>query len=253
MDNLLEYGNWCEHKIPFKHFRAESVLDENTYKEVEANFNAVKTEQVKKKNGDVYRLEKLSSNYDAQMVAMDNDLAELFQPFFSIDFLKSIAQLLEIPFNYAIDGALHSSPRNSRTGWIHTDFCNAWFDSRFIEKNQLSFPNRQTCDYFTGRRHDESADPRKFTRAATLIFYLCNDGWKKGDGGETGLYGAGHLSDNTVFDIVAPKNNSLILFECSPHSYHRFLTNRGRTRNSIILWIHSTPETSSLKWLNAVK
>ncbi len=249
---LIDNGDWFEYKIPFRHFRAENVLDAETYSRISKNFVAVQHGDIKGKNGDVYRLEKLSQNYDALMLGMNEELKNLFEPFFSVDFLTSIAEFLKVPFNFEIDGGLHSNLVNSGTGWIHNDFCNCWFDKNFVREGNLTFPRRDMCDYFTGQQYSEKAKPVKFVRAATLIFYLCNGDWTTGDGGETALYGASQLSDNTIVDLVAPKDNSLILFECSPHSYHRFITNRNKTRNSLILWLHSTPEFSASKWPNAI-
>jgi hypothetical protein len=85
-----------------------------------------------------------------------------------------------------------------------------------------------------------------------MIYYLCNEGWSEPDGGETGLYGAAKPHDRTIASRVPPVDNTLLLFECSPHSYHRFLTNPGRRRNSIILWLHTTVDAAEARWPNAV-
>lgn len=250
---IVNYGNWYEHSSPFKHYRADNVLDSKTYAKIGANFIALQNGELKNSNGETYQLEKLSQNYDALMLGMDNELANYFKPFFTIDFLKSIADFLNIPFNYQIDGGLHSNPKNSKTGWIHNDLCYAYFDSNYFKEDKLTFPKRDSCDYFTGRKTNDSASPQKFVRAAALIYYLCNHNWKDGDGGETALYSAKNISRDTISELVAPKDNSLILFECSPHSYHRFVNNPGRTRNSLIFWLHSTPEFSESQWPNALK
>src|SRR5208337_3787 len=96
-----------------------------------------------------------------------------------------------------IDGALHSSPKNSRTGWIHTDYCSAWFDESAEDRGGILFPDRTRCQYFDGQPKVADAKPVEYVRAATLIFYCCNDDWRAGDGGETALYAAARDTDNS--------------------------------------------------------
>lgn len=116
----------------------------------------------------------------------------------------------------------------------------------------LMFPPRGRCNYFTGQAKVPDAKPKEYIRAATMIFYLCNDGWEQGDGGETGIYSADCETEDTVVKLIPPLNNSLFLFECSPHSYHRFVTNPGRTRNSIILWLHASVQDAEARWGKAI-
>jgi hypothetical protein len=145
-------------------------------------------------------------------------------------------------------GAMHSSPRNSRTGWVHSDYCSVWFDANVVESAPILLGTSQTCDYFSGRPKDPSAQPIEYVRAAALIYYLCNDYWKPKDGGHTALYAASRGDIEQSKESIPPTNNSLLFFECSPHSYHRFVTNPGRARNSIILWLHLPLAEAELRW-----
>ncbi|MFE7313976.1 2OG-Fe(II) oxygenase [Streptomyces sp. NPDC057555] len=243
-------GDWWGYRTPFRHWRASDVLNEASYQEVSSAFEAI----LKTTDGQLegpHRLRKSSANYDAQILPVNNDVAGLFSPLFSHEWIRSLHQFISVPETHRIDAALHSSLPGSRTGWIHTDFCSGWFDET-IASDDLVFASRATCDYFTGRLVDRSATPKEYIRAATMIYYLCNDDWSKGDGGETALYGAAKQRDRTTVGLVPPLNNTLLLFECSPHSYHRFITNKRRRRNSIILWLHTTVEGAESRWLDAV-
>jgi hypothetical protein len=193
-----------------------------------------------------YTLKRTNPKYDALMLGMNDRLAPEFDPFFSLDWLQTLARLTSIPEIRRIDGGLHSNPKGSRSGWIHTDFCSGWFDQSSTQPGLL--PRRNMVDYFTGKPKCNGAKPVEYVRAVTMIYYLCNDGWKPGDGGETGLYASSHAAALTAFDDVPPINNSALVFRCSPHSYHRFIGNPGRTRNSIILWLHSTVEGAESTW-----
>ncbi len=241
-------GDWWEFRSPFRHWRASSVLDPEIYDAVSAKFRLI-VEQTQGRGP--LRMSASTGNYDAQILALNADLAGWFSPFLEAAWIKSLHRFLRIPETHRIDAALHSSPPGSRTGWIHTDLCSAWFDEASCG-DELSFANRAACDYFTGKTHTESARPKEYVRAATMIYYLCNEGWSERDGGETGLYGAAKLHDRTIVSRVPPVDNTLLLFECSPHSYHRFLTNPGRRRNSIILWLHTTVDAAEARWPNAV-
>ncbi|MGW4160118.1 2OG-Fe(II) oxygenase [Streptomyces sp. NPDC004788] len=244
----LPTGDWWAYRTPFRHWRASEVLDDASYQSVSLAFRSFLDADDQHKSR--YTLKRGTSNYDAQMLSIDSSIANLFEPFFLGSWIKSLRELVTVPDMLRVDAALHSSPEGSRTGWIHTDFCSGWFNEP-TDVNGFLFPDRSACDYFTGRPKKASANPQEYIRAATMIYYLCNDGWSEGDGGETGLYGAEKQRDRTSVVLVPPLNNTLLLFECSPHSYHRFIANPRRRRNSIILWLHTTVDDAESRWPDA--
>ena len=71
-----------------------------------------------------------------------------------------------------------------------------------------------------------------------ILFFLETDGWKEGDGGETGLYSA---DGKTLLKKVAPLNNRLLAFQISPLSMHAFQKNNTE-RNSVVQWLHAPAE-----------
>ncbi|MGX4695380.1 2OG-Fe(II) oxygenase [Streptomyces sp. JNUCC 63] len=247
----LPTGDWWGYRTPFRHWRASDVLDAASYQAVSSAFQGILETTAGQQEGP-HRLTTGSANYDAQILPVDDDVASLFSPLFSREWIRSLHQIIAVPETRRIDAALHSSPEGSRTGWVHTDFCSGWFDEKPAVADDLVFADRFACDYFTGRLNNKSANPKEYVRAATMIYYLCNDGWSEGDGGETALYGAAQQQDWTTVELVPPLNNTLLLFECSPHSYHRFLANQRRRRNSIILWLHTTVDDAKSRWLDAV-
>jgi Rps23 Pro-64 3,4-dihydroxylase Tpa1-like proline 4-hydroxylase len=89
--------------------------------------------------------------------------------------------------------------------------------------------------------------PIERTRAVTMIFFLNNTDWREGDGGECGLYASreGNLEPEAR---IAPINNSILVFECTPHSLHRFLANHAAPRDSVILWLHRQKELAVERW-----
>jgi len=85
-------------------------------------------------------------------------------------------------------------------------------------------------------------------RCTTLIYYLGNPAWHVGDGGETALY-AGTRRDHRYPEArVPPVNNSMLLFNCTPTSFHAFTQNWRSERNSIIMWLHAPPTAMARRY-----
>jgi hypothetical protein len=246
-DGLWARAQWRDCSLPFRHFTASNVFDAATFDALSRQFTAILETTAGRREGR-YKLRPAGGNNDCLILGLTEKLAAAFSPLFTEPWLRSLAELLDLQFLPRVEGALHSNPTGSRTGWIHTDCCSAWFDESNGDPGKLMLPPRSRCDYFTGKPKVAEAKPAEYIRAATMIFYLCNEGWEPGDGGETGLYSADRETEDTITKLIPPSNNSAFLFECSPHSYHRFITNPGRPRNSIILWLHSKVEDAAARW-----
>jgi Rps23 Pro-64 3,4-dihydroxylase Tpa1-like proline 4-hydroxylase len=78
--------------------------------------------------------------------------------------------------------------------------------------------------------------------------FLHNPPWREGDGGETGLYSRSSQPVSEPTKAIAPINNSLLIFECRPNSYHSFLSNRNGPRNSMIMWLHRPKNDVEQRW-----
>ena len=81
-----------------------------------------------------------------------------------------------------------------------------------------------------------------------VLFYLANEPWRPGDGGETALFhGAGGGIDRPAA-VVPPVNNSMLAFECTPFSFHTFLSNVRTPRNSVVMWLHRPKSEVEERW-----
>jgi len=85
-------------------------------------------------------------------------------------------------------------------------------------------------------------------RAVAAIFYLDNPPWSPGDGGTTGLYRNASDPVDQPAAVVPPLNNSMLAFECTPFSYHGFVSNRRHPRNSVVLWLHRSRQDVVRRW-----
>ena len=104
------------------------------------------------------------------------------------------------------------------------------------------------CRYTDGCTTEPGIETREMVRAVTMIFYLANPPWSPGDGGETGLYRAAEQPVDRPSVRIPPVNNSVLVFENTPFSYHSFLRNHRQHRNSAILWLHRTKAEVAALW-----
>lgn len=91
-------------------------------------------------------------------------------------------------------------------------------------------------DYHHGPSDGSAA--RETMRAVSVLFYLANPAWSVGDGGETGLYPSHEAAARQGGVLVPPVNNSLVMFECTPHSWHAFAGASRQVRNCLVMWLH---------------
>ena len=185
--------------------------------------------------------------YDAWTMGVTPATASLFYPFFSREWHDLISDLTGVRTTGHLDGGLHHHRVGSANGWIHNDLCVGWFPGP-CAGTDIVLSDHVGCNYSTGLCRDPHTQPICVVRSVALIFYIANSSWAPGYGGETGLYATpfDNIEDSSA--IVPPINNSLVIFECSPHSYHSFRSNLQIERNCIVLWAHSTVETVSAKF-----
>ncbi len=120
--------------------------------------------------------------------------------------------------------AFHHHPAGDRTGFVHHDFVDKPFS-----------PTKRLANGVIYDKADSGNVPKR--RIISLLYYLNNEEWHEGDGGETGIY----TPEKTLIAKVPPKNNTLFAFHISPRSMHAFQGNK-KERNSFVQWFHLPPE-----------
>lgn len=65
---------------------------------------------------------------------------------------------------------------------------------------------------------------------------------------KTGLYENSEQPIDEPTKTIPPVNNTLLIFECTPRSYHSFIQNRRSARNSIIMWLHRPKSDAIQRW-----
>jgi hypothetical protein len=146
-----------------------------------------------------------------------------------------------------VSGALHHHVPGDPDGFIHNDLNAGWFVHQ-PRADGTVVADHTACRYGTGEARRAGVTPQPFIRAVSLLFYLANPAWSGNDGGGTGLFA--HRDDpvSSPAVTVPPANNSLLVFPCTPYTFHAFLSNRREPRNSVAMWFHRTRVDATAQW-----
>jgi hypothetical protein len=238
LKGVLKNRLWTRCRLPFPHVSALSVFEESVYLALSTQCRAIL---------DSSRPRERASGYDADIVLLGSETPYPMNIFLSRQWHDLLEKVLDLEASGDISVALHRHPLGSRSGWVHNDLTPGWFVDRH-QRNGLNNSCGSGCNYKTGETLIASGQPRQMVRAATLIFYLNNhDNWTFGEGGETGLYESASDPVERPAKRIPPLNNSLLLFECTPFSFHSFL-NSSRGRTSLVMWLHRSTLEVADRW-----
>jgi hypothetical protein len=246
LSTLLRNTRWTHRGAPFPHFVALDVFDRSYYREQVAAFGDLLARGLADRP-DGMRFCRSVSGYDAYVLGFRRDIPAPFHIFLSRPWHDLIARVSGVTATGDLDGGFHHHVPNSSNGWCHSDLNPGWFAGQ-AASHDVNLSDASLCEYATGRPTRTGIRPREVVRGATMIFYLGDDGWSPGDGGETGLYGAPDQPVERPDAVVPPVGNSLLIFECTPWSYHAFLSNTKRVRSSVILWVHRERGDAVSRW-----
>ncbi|MEA2719677.1 MAG: hypothetical protein QOJ39_1541 [Candidatus Eremiobacteraeota bacterium] len=239
---------WIWYAQPFPHVVARNVFVPDVQAQLEAGFGAVFDERVRRAEAEASALpadgKRAARRYDADIVSFAEHHRGLFPVLLDAAFHRMLARLMDVRATGDIDGGIHHHVPGSATGWVHNDLNPGWFTP---SDRDVNLPDHARGGYKTGRALDGIA-PVMRVRAAALIYFLGNGSWRDGDGGETGLYAFEKQPVGAPSKRIAPIDNSLLSFRCTPHSYHAFLSNVRSARRSIILWLHEDVSAADARW-----
>lgn len=235
---VLQCRRWWRRERPFAHFVATDVFSPEFYAELEGSFQAVLARGLDKS------FLRGKSGYDAYIHSFSSATDGPLSFFISRGWHDLLASLAGVKVTDDVSAALHHHEPGSRDGTIHNDLNPGWFGPS-ARADGINCASSAVSDYKHGDPHTPGVQPVERIRAIAMIYFLNNAPWQKGTGGECALYS--HRS-SVAAETIAPVNNSLLMFECTPHSYHRFLSNRAGTRDSVVLWLHREREDALERW-----
>jgi len=243
---LVQNRRWELHKFPFHYYYARDVFFPIVYREIEGAFSTILERGLSEKICEG-RLSKSIPGYGAYSLSFTGEEQGPLALFHSKLWHDMLARLLHINATNDIVIELHHHPAGNPNGWVHSDLNPGWFIENH-KSDGINVLNSARCDYRTGKTISPELIGRQTVRAAALLFYLGNQDWKCGAGGETGLYRGRNQRVDSPNVAIKPLNNSLIAFECTPYSFHSFLRNPTKPRNCLIMWLHRPHFEAVSRW-----
>ncbi|MDQ2795903.1 MAG: 2OG-Fe(II) oxygenase [Actinomycetota bacterium] len=234
---VLANRRWVRRQLPFPHTVASNVFTAECYAELDTEFRRIETE-----HPEVFQ--RTMANYDAAGAELDHYRDGPLGLFLSREWHDLLASVGGARATGDVTASMHHHEPGSATGWPHHDYNPGWFADPPAGPNEVRLLADGQVGYHQGTR-PSGVSARETIRAVSLLFYLANPEWEPGDGGETALF---PNSVSAPAALVPPVNNSLVLFECTPFSWHTFISNRTKPRNSIVMWIHRSKDDAMARW-----
>jgi hypothetical protein len=245
LDEVLANHMWLRMRRPFPHVVARNVFTSAFYEELELQLQSV----IDRGLSELPAPGRISRNipgYDAYGLGLDQTAPEPIGVFVSEPWRDLMCDLFDIGRTPYVFAGVHHHAVGSPAGFVHNDFNPVWFPR--ANGNALQSPDQVRCAYKTGAGSLEPAQKAEVVRGAVVIFFLLNGGWRSGDGGETGLFESRSSDLSSTIVRCPPENNSLIMFECTPSSFHTYLGENRHPRTSLIMWVHRTLDEAIEKY-----
>lgn len=231
---------------PFPHIVVDEFFKAEVYKRLWRHFQSVLERGLSQEN-DQTRFHPFLNlrgeyEYDGYVYTPRPGEDPTLNVFFSLAWNLFFSRLLKQPSGWCTSLAYHYHPVENRTGFVHHDYTPRLF----------SFNDRLSNGTIFRERTEEPGGNAKAPvfqemRTIALLYYLNNNGWAEGEGGETGLY---RSKGESPVKLVAPKNNRMLAFRISPKSFHAFQEN-FKPRSSIVQWFHIDPAWCKEKYGSA--
>ncbi|WP_328407557.1 2OG-Fe(II) oxygenase [Nocardia sp. NBC_00403] len=236
---LFAHRRWIRRAGPFPHVYARDVFVPEFFQRLTEEFQRVLRQQSE-------AFTQVTDGYSASGVPLTTLRDGPLALFLSREWHDLIAGVAGVATTGDVEGSLHHHPVGSPSGWPHNDLNPAWFAGPAPGPGEIRTPDG-TVDLKTGAR-DSAITARETVRAVAVLFYLGNPGWTVGDGGETALYE--HIAGSSPVPAltVPPLDNSMVLFECTPRSWHTFVGNNAAARNSVVMWLHRPKSDAVQRW-----
>jgi hypothetical protein len=236
LTDILANRAWLRREQPFPHFVAQNVFRYDFYEQLAAQLRQTLARGLSE-TPSPYLFSRNIPGYDSYGIGFDQSMTGPAALFLSLAWRDLMSVLFGIGVTPYVFAGSHHHAVGSKNGFVHSDFNPVWF--RRQNNGSIQVPSQDVCSYTRGAGALAESEKVQVVRGAVVLFFLLNDGWRPGDGGEIGLFSS---SASTPTISCPPLNNSLVAFECTPDSLHGFRTNTRSPRTSIIMWVHRTLE-----------
>ncbi len=234
---VLANRRWMRCTTPFPHIRASNVFTPAIYEALVDRYQSLWT-------GD--RFARDIPGYDVDATGITSENPGIFSIFTSRSWHDLWAQLFGVEATGDVNVTLHHHRVGSASGSPHNDLNPGWFVDEG-GSDGINVHDPAVSDYRRGTAMGDR-QPIQRIRAVVILYYLANETYQPWHGGVTGLYRSHADPVERPAVAVPPANNSLVAFECTPYSFHSFVTNSYVERNSLVMWLHQTEERAASRW-----
>lgn len=218
---------------PFRHVYMQDFFKAEYYAALTRQFEEVRSMGVTEKmDTEIFSR---FSGYDAYCWMFPPESVYPLNLFYSQEWRLYFSHLFNIDLTHDVVAEYHHHKVGSKTGFVHNDYNAVCFKENYLS-NGIN-PWYYQCSFDPDNLRQDDTDVLKRMRSIAIIYYLSNEPWEKGYGGETGLYTK--TGSFSLVKSIPPVSNSVLAFEISPTSYHGFIENSMIERNSIIMWLHA--------------
>ncbi|CAM3075798.1 2OG-Fe(II) oxygenase [Skermania piniformis] len=237
MPQLLAHRSWVRRQQPFPHVVAEDVFTPTFYRALAEHYRRIST----------YEFRATMAGYDATAARIRDHLDGPLAVFATREWHDLIAGVAGVQATGDVTAALHHHEPGGEPGWPHNDLNPGWFGGPEPESDEIRLEGVDGVDYYRGDR-PTGVTARETVRAVSVMFYLANPPWSPGDGGETGLYPSFDEGVQGTGRLVPPVNNSLVMFECTPFTWHSYAGRSRNPRNCVVMWLHRPKHDAIERW-----
>ncbi|GII00050.1 2OG-Fe(II) oxygenase family protein [Planobispora takensis] len=228
---------WLRRNHPFPHVVARDVFSGDFYAALDAQVAGILGRGLSE-TPDPGRFSRNIPGYDSYGIGFGAAAPGPVGLFLTAQWRDTICDLFGVKATPYVFAGAHHHAVGSASGFVHNDFNPVWFPR--ADEDAIRTPDAARCDYKTGTGPLPEEEKVQVVRGAVVLFFLRNHGWRPGDGGETGLYADARDPVDAPALRCPPVDNSLVAFECTPRSFHTYLSNTRLPRTSIIMWVHRT-------------
>jgi hypothetical protein len=249
LEQLINDGpRWLRYEKPFPHVVASDVFRPAIYDAMVGQFGQLLARGcVDHPMPADTQFSRGMGSYDAYGYNFTASHAGAFRVLLSRAWCDLLAGLFGVAPTHHVNIGLHHHAVGSASGWPHSDLAPGWF-AEDAPGEDMTLSDHSKVDYQNGTVFAPALRSTEEVRAVAALIYLANPEWHPGDGGETGLYGGPRADVHRPLARVAPVNNTLLAFECTPFSFHTFLSNVRTPRNSIVMWLHRPKNEVLDRW-----
>ncbi len=234
---LIANRSWRRRLVPFPHVTVSDLFEESFADEIDGAVRAILASQPMT----------VIPNYDASGWLLPPDVDWPLRVFLTPEWRAMVSRALGVETGMYVSASIHHHEPGGPHGRPHCDLNPVYFADVEPIDDVVQLRGDLVEVKSSNRVNGYDGPILSKVRAIALLYYTANPPWSRGDGGQTGLYLRRSDPSEAPAIAVPPRNNSMVAFECTPHSYHSFMANRLE-RNSITMWLHRTYDETVDRW-----